>query len=99
MGQPSHLQETDVAPYVKEPHMSPRRIVLIGMLVAGIFAPCTRASLSAQGQKTAPKAATGKLTSWVVPRTADGQPDLQGVWANNVATPLQRPQALAGKSV
>jgi hypothetical protein len=27
----------------------------------------------------------------------DGQPDLQGVWANNNATPLERPPALAGK--
>jgi hypothetical protein len=33
------------------------------------------------------------------PRTVYGQPDLQGVWANNVATPLQRPKALEGKAV
>ena len=30
-------------------------------------------------------------------RTADGQPDLQGVWTNSVATPMERPAALAGK--
>ena len=34
---------------------------------------------------------------WAVPRTPDGQPDLQGVWANNNATPLERPKALAGR--
>jgi hypothetical protein len=34
---------------------------------------------------------------WTVPRTADGQPDLQGIWANNVATPLERPVAFEGK--
>jgi hypothetical protein len=29
----------------------------------------------------------------------DGQPDLQGVWANNNATPLERPPALAGRAL
>lgn len=48
----------------------------------------------------APSVAAGQseTQSWTPPRTADGQPDLQGVWANNSATPLERPEALAGKA-
>ena len=34
---------------------------------------------------------------WTLPRTPDGHPDLQGVWANNSAVPLERPEAWAGK--
>jgi hypothetical protein len=33
------------------------------------------------------------------PRTSDGKPDLQGVWANNNATPLERPKILAGRAL
>jgi hypothetical protein len=36
--------------------------------------------------------------TWTPPRAPDGHPDIQGVWANNNATPLQRPKALAGRT-
>jgi hypothetical protein len=36
-------------------------------------------------------------SSWVMPRTPDGQPDLQGVWDYRTATPLERPAEFAGK--
>ena len=35
--------------------------------------------------------------SYTVPRTIDGQPDLQGVWANNTITPVERPEIYADK--
>jgi len=44
------------------------------------------------------KPATTKTETWATPRTIDGQPDLQGVWANNNATPLERPKELAGRA-
>ncbi len=34
---------------------------------------------------------------WTVPRTSDGRPDLQGIWANDSATPFQRPEALGNR--
>jgi hypothetical protein len=55
----------------------------------------------AQGQAASPPAlAKTKAVkqTWVVPRTADGHPDLQGFWANNNATPLERPKELAGRA-
>ena len=35
---------------------------------------------------------------WTVPRTPDGRPDLNGIWANDSATPLQRPEALGDRA-
>jgi hypothetical protein len=34
---------------------------------------------------------------WTPPRTADGRPDLQGIWSNATLTPFERPAELAGK--
>ncbi len=42
-------------------------------------------------------AAATAQSSWTVPRLANGQPDLQGTWENNSATPLERPAELADK--
>ena len=42
----------------------------------------------------APSAVAGQDA---VPRTPDGHPDLQGVWNFSTATPMERPEELAGK--
>ena len=44
------------------------------------------ASVTVAGQSA--KSAAG----WAVPRMPDGHPDMQGVWANNNMTPLERPK-------
>jgi hypothetical protein len=35
--------------------------------------------------------------AWTPPLAPDGHPDLQGIWLNNSATPLERPAALQGR--
>ncbi|MGJ8689853.1 MAG: hypothetical protein ACSHXZ_10060 [Gammaproteobacteria bacterium] len=40
----------------------------------------------------APNLLAQNASHYSVERTIDGQPDLQGVWANNSTTPLQRPE-------
>ena len=46
----------------------------------------------------APPAAAQPSQTSAAFRTAWGDPDLQGLWANNSATPLERPDAFAGKA-
>jgi len=46
----------------------------------------------------APAAAQTPARPYTPPRTVDGQPDLQGVWLSNSATPLERPKALEGRA-
>src|SRR5579872_4982498 len=36
-------------------------------------------------------------SQYKAPRTADGHPDFQGFWENNIATPLERPKEIANR--
>src|SRR5439155_8510133 len=72
-----------------------RRGLCTGVVIALVLLVATLIP-TAQAQTVAAKA-NAASNKWTAPRTVDGQPDLQGVWANNNATPLERPAALAGK--
>lgn len=47
-----------------------------------------------------PSVAVGQVgdAAWTLPQTSEWHPDLQGVWANNNATPLERPEERAAAS-
>jgi hypothetical protein len=47
---------------------------------------------------TAAATLSAQKPRWIVPRTVDGQPDLQATWANDNATPLERPVEFAGRA-
>ena len=65
-------------------------VALMPVLIAG------QAPTGAAATKTTAAAKTPAKT-WTVPRTPDGQPDLQGYWTNPNYTPLERPAKFAGK--
>src|SRR5580700_1191461 len=65
--------------------MKSRLLHAVAILAVALL-PVPLAAQSAKPTKT-----------WTAPLTPDGQPDLQGVWLSNAATPLERPKELAGR--
>ena len=48
-------------------------------------------TVNAQAPAAAARTAPGAARVWSPPRTADGQPDLQGTWVNFDSTPFETP--------
>src|ERR1700741_67313 len=69
-------------------------------VAATLIAVVSSGSSRAGQQPSRQSAASGSYSSSATtPRIGpDGHPDLEGVWLNNSATPLERPKALEGRS-
>ena len=59
---------------------------------APLVAFCVAIALLGPVSSVAAQAASSTSGEWVVPRTPDGRPDLQGNWSSATITPLQRPE-------
>jgi hypothetical protein len=64
-----------------------RRVIVLMAALAAV--PLGRLAASAQTSPAGTSTTTGE-DAWVAPRTADGQPDLQGLWNNPTITPFER---------
>ena len=64
----------------------------LGIVVCALLVAVTTAT----AQKS--RRAVPAVGRWLLPRTPDGRPDLQGFWSNMTATPLQRPREFGAKS-
>src|SRR4051794_24091202 len=75
------------------PSSCARDYSFIRISLAAAAACClTVAAVGAQSARASDSKSAGKSF-----RTPWGEPDLQGLWANRTVTPLERPQAFAGK--
>src|ERR1700674_5630882 len=65
---------------------------VVGIAVAMVlFGPMFVAAQSSQGVAKAGASTAAKTQTWVMPRTADGHPDLHGYWNHLTFTPFERP--------
>ena len=72
------------------------RFLALIVTVAALVACAASIAAQAPAASAAP-GLTRPIDAWTPPLGPDGHPDLQGVWLNNSATPLERPKALEGR--
>ena len=64
---------------------------VVAIFVAAVWLAAGIVTAQAPTRSASSSARAGK---WTAPRTADGQPDLQGFWSNTTYVPLERPKGV-----
>jgi hypothetical protein len=77
-----------------------RRVVVLGGGAACLLLAASLQSVPAAGQSATPTPREAE-TSWTVPRTPWGHPDLQGIWTTDeeIGVPMERPAAFGNRAV
>lgn len=75
------------------------RAAFVGALALVLLVVFASSTVAGQASSAGVSAKPSAASAYKAPRTPDGQPDLQGVWSNNDATPLERPKELEGRAL
>src|SRR2546428_21266 len=105
----SLLQESGQVDRIEEFEMRNRfalsSSVLAVVTALGLWAPtfvaaqASSAAAAKAAARTDTKAAANLEKAWTMPRTQDGQPDMQGYWTSLSFTPMERPAKYGGSEV
>jgi hypothetical protein len=82
-----------------EVHVNARLLVLLLVAAIVVGVAGTRVADGQGAPPGPPRSAVAQgAAAPALPRTPDGQPDLQGIWTNLTVTPLERPASLGDKA-
>src|SRR5215475_15786035 len=79
---------------MKQRLFTPPGAILVLVFIAVFLMPSPATGQTVKSGTNALNVAPAATKPWVVTKTPDGQPDLQGYWSNNTMTPLQRPNGV-----